>query len=92
MREHVVIIGAGSACFTRKLVVDLIERGEPTDLALVDTDPVACETAEKLSSQSLQDWRSSKAESESQGAKHSVPSVPTGASDALVSVRSAGPA
>jgi len=49
VKEQVVIIGAGSAYFTRKLVVDLIERGEPMDLGLVDTDETACETAEKLS-------------------------------------------
>jgi len=49
VKEKVVIIGAGSAYFTRKLVADLIERGDEIALGLVDTDPVAVETAEKLS-------------------------------------------
>lgn len=49
MKEKFVLIGAGSAYFTRKLVVDLIERDEPLELALVDTDGTACEMAEKLS-------------------------------------------
>ena len=49
MKEQVVIIGAGSAYFTRKLVVDLIDRNEPFVLGLVDTDPQAAEMAEKLS-------------------------------------------
>lgn len=49
MKENVVIIGAGSAYFTRKLVVDLIERGDPFALGLVDTDAQAAEMAEKLS-------------------------------------------
>jgi alpha-galactosidase len=39
MMEKIVLIGAGSAEFTRGLVADIIRIGEPTDLALVDPDP-----------------------------------------------------
>ncbi len=48
MKERVVLIGAGSVYFTRKLVVDLIHREEPLVLGLVDIDETACEMAEKL--------------------------------------------
>lgn len=46
--EKVVLIGAGSAVFTRGLVSDLIRSGLETDLALVDIDPTALEVAERL--------------------------------------------
>jgi alpha-galactosidase len=49
MRERVVLIGAGSAMFTRGLVADLVELGEACDLCLVDTDPEALLVAERLS-------------------------------------------
>lgn len=48
MREKIVLIGAGSAMFTRGLVADLILRDGETDLALVDIDPAALEVAERL--------------------------------------------
>src|SRR3954453_19943292 len=48
MREKIVLIGAGSAEFTRGLVADIIRSGDPTDLALVDIDPAALGTAERL--------------------------------------------
>jgi len=48
MREKVVLIGAGSAVFTRGLVVDLIKRSRECDLALVDIDPGAAEVVERL--------------------------------------------
>ena len=48
MKEQVVIIGAGSVYFTRKLAADLIQRQEPLILGLVDTGQTACETAQKL--------------------------------------------
>lgn len=48
MRERVVLIGAGSAVFTRGLVADLVELGEACDLCLVDTDPEALRVAEGL--------------------------------------------
>jgi alpha-galactosidase len=41
MREKYVLIGAGSAMFTRGLLADLIQRGEAATVALVDTDPEA---------------------------------------------------
>ncbi|NLF38130.1 hypothetical protein GX586_01705 [bacterium] len=46
--ENIVLIGAGSAVFTRGLVADLISRGTKCRLALVDTDPHALLVAEKL--------------------------------------------
>ena len=48
MREKVVLIGAGSAMFTRGLVVDLIGTGREMELALVDTAPEALKVAERL--------------------------------------------
>ena len=48
MREKVALVGAGSAMFTRGLLADLISVGEALDLALVDIDPDALETAERL--------------------------------------------
>src|SRR5581483_8014568 len=46
--KKIVLIGAGSASFTRGLVIDLVLRGEEHELALVDIDPSALEVAEKL--------------------------------------------
>ncbi|MCL5994713.1 MAG: hypothetical protein M1546_01505 [Chloroflexi bacterium] len=48
MNEKVVLIGAGSAMFTRGLVADLIRRNEPCSLGLVDIDPQALAVAEGL--------------------------------------------
>jgi alpha-galactosidase len=48
MKEKIVLIGAGSAVFTRGLVADLISIGWETDLALVDIDPEALEVARRL--------------------------------------------
>jgi alpha-galactosidase len=48
MKEKIVLVGAGSAMFTLGLVADLLFRGEPTDIALVDTNPEALEIAERL--------------------------------------------
>jgi len=48
MKEKVVIVGAGSAYFTQKLVADLIGRNDEITLGLVDIDPAAAEMAEKL--------------------------------------------
>lgn len=53
MVEKVVLIGAGSAMFTRGLVADLIRRGWEGEVALVDTDPAALEVAEKLTRKML---------------------------------------
>lgn len=47
--ERFVLIGAGSAMFTRGLVADLIQRGEECELALVDIDADALAVAEGLS-------------------------------------------
>ncbi len=48
MHDSIVIIGAGSAQFTRGLVAALIRQGQPVDLALVDVDPRALRVAEGL--------------------------------------------
>ncbi len=49
--KRIVLIGAGSAVFTRGLVADLILFADlgPWELALVDIDPAALETAEGMS-------------------------------------------
>ena len=40
MRRKIVLIGAGSAVFTKGLVLDILERKhEHWQIALVDTDP-----------------------------------------------------
>ena len=44
----IVIIGAGSAMFTIGVVSDLVKAGLATELALVDIDPEALETAQRL--------------------------------------------
>jgi len=48
MREKIVLIGAGSAMFTRGLISDIVQRGWQVDLALVDIDSDALAVAEKL--------------------------------------------
>ena len=48
MEEKIVLIGAGSAVFTRGLIADLIRVGWKTEVALVDIDPEALETARRL--------------------------------------------
>ena len=50
-KNKIVLIGAGSAVFTRGLVADLILFDDlgPWELGLVDIDPAALETAEGLS-------------------------------------------
>ncbi len=53
MKETVVLIGAGSAMFTRGLVADLIRKKWTGELRLVDIDPVALAVAEKLSRKML---------------------------------------
>lgn len=46
--EKYVLIGAGSAMFTRGLMADMIRQGEPCELALVDIDAAALRVAERL--------------------------------------------
>ena len=53
MQETIVLIGAGSAMFTRGLVADLIHAGAEADLALVDVDPEALEIAERLTAKMI---------------------------------------
>ena len=51
--EKYVLIGAGSAMFTRGLVIDLIRSGSEIDLALVDIDPEALEAARNLTTKMI---------------------------------------
>lgn len=44
-REKIVLVGAGSAVFTRGMVIDLIMRGWDAELALVDVNPDALAVA-----------------------------------------------
>jgi alpha-galactosidase len=53
MKERFVLIGAGSAMFTRGLVADLIRSGMEAELALVDIDPHALQVAERLSAKMI---------------------------------------
>jgi len=53
MKEKFVLIGAGSAMFTRGLVGDLIRSGMEADLALVDIDPQALEIARRMSAKMI---------------------------------------
>ncbi|MBI2299859.1 MAG: hypothetical protein HYU66_13110 [Armatimonadetes bacterium] len=48
MQEKVVLIGAGSASFTRGLLADMIRQGWEGELGLVDVDPHALQVAEGL--------------------------------------------
>ncbi|MDX2225922.1 MAG: hypothetical protein SFY92_02310 [Verrucomicrobiae bacterium] len=48
MKEKIVLIGAGSALFTRGLVADMIRQDWETELMLVDIDPVALEASAGL--------------------------------------------
>lgn len=48
MNERIVLIGAGSAVFTRGLVADLIRLNIQADLALVDINPHTLRVAESL--------------------------------------------
>ncbi len=54
MHERLVLLGAGSAMFTRGLLADLIQRGQPCELALVDIDTDALHVAEKLAAKMIQ--------------------------------------
>lgn len=51
--ERIVLIGAGSAMFTRGLVADMIGRRQQWELALVDTDPAALDVAERLAARMI---------------------------------------
>jgi len=59
MKERIVIVGAGSAVFTRGLVADLLALKWEADLRLADTDPQALETADKLVRKMVEANRSS---------------------------------
>jgi len=48
MNEKIVLIGAGSAGFTRGLVSDIIRHGWEGEIALVDIDPDALDVVEKV--------------------------------------------
>jgi len=48
MSEKIVLIGAGSVMFATGLISDLVAGGAEASLALVDSDPAALETVERL--------------------------------------------
>lgn len=52
--EKIVLIGAGSAMFTRGLVADLIDRGQECELRLVDTNVEALDIAASLARKMVQ--------------------------------------
>jgi len=54
MTEKIVVVGAGSAMFTRGLVRDLVEGKKEVELALVDIDQEALEVAEGLSKKMIE--------------------------------------
>ena len=54
MQEKVVLIGAGSAVFTRALVTDMVRKNWEGELGLVDTAPDALDVATKLARKVLQ--------------------------------------
>jgi alpha-galactosidase len=53
MKERIVLIGAGSAMFTRGLLTDLVLKGWDCDLSLVDIDPGALQVAAGLARKML---------------------------------------
>ena len=53
MRENVVLVGAGSAMFTRGLVADMVRQNWKGELRLVDTNPQALEVAHGLTRKML---------------------------------------
>src|SRR3954449_12712717 len=53
MNERIVLIGAGSAVFTRGLVADLLRTGVEAEVALVDVDPAALEVAQRLATKMI---------------------------------------
>lgn len=57
MSERFVLIGAGSAMFTRGLIRDMINLGVEAELALVDIDPEALNVAEHLAKKMIQAGR-----------------------------------
>lgn len=54
MKEKIVLIGAGSAMFTRGLLADILLRNWDAELALVDIDPAALAVAEGLARKMVQ--------------------------------------
>ena len=54
MKEKVVLIGAGSASFTRGLLVDLIQSDWDAEIALVDIDPDALAVAQGLAAKMIE--------------------------------------
>ena len=52
--EKIVLIGAGSAMFTRGLIRDLLERKKEVELALVDIDEDALAVAERLAQKMIE--------------------------------------
>jgi alpha-galactosidase len=59
MKESIVLVGAGSAMFTRGLLADLVHKGWNCDLSLVDIDPEALKVAAGLAEKMIAASRSS---------------------------------
>lgn len=53
MEEKIVLIGAGSAMFTRGLIADLIDSRMKVELALVDIDPKALQVAHAVATKMI---------------------------------------
>ena len=53
MKEKIVVVGAGSAMFTRGIIRDAIIRNQELVIGLVDTDPEALLVAEKLTAKMI---------------------------------------
>ena len=54
MTEKIVLIGAGSAMFTRGIVGDFIKQGDEMELVLVDINPEALSVAEGLAKKMIE--------------------------------------
>jgi len=54
VKEKVVLIGAGSASFTRGLLADRIQSNWEAEIALVDVDPRALAVAEGLAAKMIE--------------------------------------
>lgn len=58
MKENIVLVGAGSAMFTRGLLADMIRQRWEGSVALVDIDPEALQTVEPLAAKMIAATRS----------------------------------
>ena len=73
LQEKIVLIGAGSAMFTRGVVSDLINAAAQAELALVDIDPHALEIARRLSEKMISAKKAPIRLSASTDRRHALP-------------------